>query len=717
MENCKKYERQYFMPPKFEYDWVKKDYVDAPPIWCSVDLRDGNQALIEPMSLDEKLEFFQLLVDVGFKEIEVGFPAASETEYQFMRTLIEKDMIPDDVTVQVLTQAREHIIKRTFEAVQGAPHAVIHVYNSTSVAQREQVFKKDKEQVKQIAIDGAKLLKQLADQTEGNFTFEYSPESFSGTEVDYAVDVCNAVLDVWQPTKDKKVIINIPTTVENAMPHVFAGQVEYVDKNLKYRDGVVLSLHPHNDRGCGVATAEMGILAGADRIEGTLFGNGERTGNVDIVTLALNMFSQGVDPGLDFTDIPKIREIYERLTRMHVYERQPYAGDLVFTAFSGSHQDAIAKGMAWREAEERDHWTVPYLPIDPKDIGRTYDKDVIRINSQSGKGGVSYILKQNFGISVPKEMREEVGYMVKDVSDKAHKELTPDWVYHIFEDHYVNYKGIFSIDECHFKQEDGIIADATISHANGKRVVTAGGNGRLDAVSNAIKQYFGISYELSFYEEHSLTRGSSSKACAYVGVICNGKTYWGVGIDADIIKASIEALTVAVNKIDELKNVNECKDERMVEIMNYIQANYLDVSLDDLAEKFFLSKPYLSKYIKEKSGMTFGDIVKKVRMKKARALLKSSSMTVENIALTVGYQNVEHFNRLFKKAYNITPVQFRNQKYIIHKNDEKRAQKTGKRRFLRSFLPMFMNMNKISYLQTKILTKLTKKSKILVCSK
>ena len=347
---------------------------------------------------------------------------------------------------------------------------------------------------------------------------------------------------------------------------------------------------------------------------------------------------------------------------MTIDPRHPYAGKLVFTAFSGSHQDAIAKGMAWREAEERDHWTVPYLPIDPKDIGRTYDKDVIRINSQSGKGGVSYILKQNFGISVPKEMREEVGYMVKDVSDKAHMELTPDWVYHIFEDHYVNYKGIFSIDECHFKQEDGIIADATISHANGKRVVTAGGNGRLDAVSNAIKQYFGISYELSFYEEHSLTRGSSSKACAYVGVICNGKTYWGVGIDADIIKASIEALTVAVNKIDELKNVNECKDERMVEIMNYIQANYLDVSLDDLAEKFFLSKPYLSKYIKEKSGMTFGDIVKKVRMKKARALLKSSSMTVENIALTVGYQNVEHFNRLFKKAYNITPVQFRNQK-------------------------------------------------------
>ena len=650
------------MPPVCEYDWVKKDYIDKAPIWCSVDLRDGNQALIEPMSLEEKLEFFEMLVKIGFKEIEVGFPAASETEYDFMRALIDRNMIPDDVTVQVLTQAREHIIRKTFEAVKGAPHAVIHLYNSTSVAQREQVFKKSKEEILQIAVDGAKLLKTLADETEGNFSFQYSPESFPGTEVDYAVDVCNAVLDVWKPDAANKAIINIPTTVENAMPHVFATQVEYINKHLKYRDGVILCLHPHNDRGCGVSDAELGILAGAERIEGTLFGNGERTGNVDIITLAMNMFSHGVDPGLDFSNMTKIRETYERLTRMHVDPRQPYAGDLVFTAFSGSHQDAIAKGMACLKDKEHNKWTVPYLPIDPMDVGRTYDADVIRINSQSGKGGVNYILKQNFGISLPEKMREEVGYAVKHVSDEEHKELSPQWVYDIFEDHYVNYKGIFSIDECHFKQEDGIIADATISHANGKRVVTAGGNGRLDAVSNAIKQYFGISYELSFYEEHSLTRGSSSKACAYVGVICNGKTYWGVGIDADIIKASIEALTVAVNKIDELKNVNECKDERMVEIMNYIQANYLDVSLDDLAEKFFLSKPYLSKYIKEKSGMTFGDIVKKVRMKKARALLKSSSMTVENIALTVGYQNVEHFNRLFKKAYNITPVQFRNQK-------------------------------------------------------
>lgn len=663
MKNFEKYEKQYFMPPEVTYDWVKKDAIDKPPIWCSVDLRDGNQALIEPMSLEEKLEFFQMLVDIGFKEIEVGFPAASETEYRFMRTLIEKNMIPDDVTVQVLTQAREHIIKKTFEAVKGAPHAVIHLYNSTSVAQREQVFKKSKEQIKQMAVDGAVLLKQLADETEGNFTFQYSPESFSGTELDYAAEVCNAVLDVWQPTPEKKVIINIPSTVENAMPHVFACQVEYMNKHLNYRDGVVLCLHPHNDRGCGVATAELGVLAGAERIEGTLFGNGERTGNVDIVTLAMNMFSHGVDPELDFSNLPHIREVYERLTRMHVYERSPYAGDLVFTAFSGSHQDAIAKGMNWREDKQCDKWTVPYLPIDPEDVGRTYDKDVIRINSQSGKGGVNYILKQNYGISLPDKMKEEVGYLVKGVSDRAHKELTPEWVYNIFEEKYVNCRGVFTIVDCNFKKEgEGILAETTLCHTGENRTISASGNGRLDAVSNAIQQYFGISYELSFYEEHSLTKGSSSKACAYVGIICKGERYWGVGIDEDIIHASMEALAVAVNKIDEIKEAEECKDERLVEILNYIQTNYLDVTLEDLSEKFYLSKPYLSKYIKEKSGVTFGETVKHVRMKKARALLKSTNMTVENIALSVGYQNVEHFNRLFKKAYKMTPVQYRNSK-------------------------------------------------------
>ncbi|GFI43908.1 2-isopropylmalate synthase [Lachnospiraceae bacterium] len=662
MKNCQKYERAYFMPPEITYDWAKKEYVDRPPIWCSVDLRDGNQALIEPMSLEEKLEFFQMLVDIGFKEIEVGFPAASETEYQFMRTLIEKDMIPEDVTVQVLTQAREHIIKKTFDAVKGAPHAVIHLYNSTSVAQREQVFRKSKEEVKQIAIEGAKLLLELASLTDGNFTFQYSPESFPGTEVDYAVEVCNAVLDVWKPTADNKAIINIPTTVENAMPHVFACQLEYVNKHLNYRDNVILCLHPHNDRGCGVATAELGILAGADRIEGTLFGNGERTGNVDIVTMGMNMYSHGVDPGLDFSDMKHIRETYERLTRMHVYERQPYAGDLVFTAFSGSHQDAIAKGMAWRDEKECDTWTVPYLPIDPQDVGRRYDSDVIRINSQSGKGGVNYILKQSHGINLPQKMREEVGYLVKDVSDKAHKELTPDWVYQIFSDHYINTRPVFHIDECHFRQVNGITADVTINHGGETRMITAMGNGRLDAVSNAIKQYFNISYELRFYEEHSLTRGSSSKAVAYVGIVSNKKVFWGVGIDADIIKSSVEALTVAVNKIEEIGSADGCKDERMIEIMNHIQANYIDITLDDLAEKFYLSKPYISKYIKEKSGLTFGELVKKIRMKKAKALLKSSNMTVENIALSVGYQNVEHFNRMFKKAYNTTPMQFRNQK-------------------------------------------------------
>ena len=660
MRNFEKYERMYFMPPEVSYDWVRKEYLEKPPVWCSVDLRDGNQALIEPMSLEEKLEFFELLVEIGFKEIEVGFPAASETEYTFLRALIERKMIPEDVTIQVLTQAREHIIRKTFEALEGAPHAVVHLYNSTSVAQREQVFRKNREEIKQIAVEGAKLLQTLADEMDGNFTFEYSPESFSGTEMDYALEVCNAVLDIWKPTKEKPVIINIPTTVENAMPHVFACQVEYFTKHLAYREHVVLSLHPHNDRGCGVATAELGVLAGADRVEGTLFGNGERTGNVDIITLAMNLFSHGIDPGLDFSRMPRIVEAYERLTRMKVGMRQPYAGELVFTAFSGSHQDAIAKGMKWREEGHTDKWTVPYLPIDPHDVGRRYESDVIRINSQSGKGGVSYILKQNYGISLPEKMKEEVGYLVKDVSDKAHKELTPEWIYHIFEEHYINAKGVFYIEESHFRRENGILADAVIVHGTSKHTVTGSGNGRLDAISNAIKQYFGVSYELSFYEEHSLTKGSSSKAVAYVGVICNGKHYWGTGIDADIISASIEALTVAVNKIDQIKNSDGYKDERMIAIMNFIQENYLDVTLESLSEKFYLSKPYLSKYIKEKAGSTFGEIVKRVRMKKARTLLKSSTMTVESIAEAVGYQNVEHFNRLFKKAYNMTPIQFRN---------------------------------------------------------
>ena len=661
MKNFDKYERQYFLPPVCEYDWVKKDYIEKAPIWCSVDLRDGNQALIEPMSLDEKLEFFQMLVDIGFKEIEVGFPAASETEFIFMRTLIERDMIPDDVTVQVLTQAREHIIKKTFEAVKGAPHAVIHLYNSTSVAQREQVFKKDKEQIKKLAVDGAELLKKLASETDGDFSFEYSPESFHGTEVEYAVEVCNAVLDVWQPSEKQKAIINIPATVETAMPHVFATQIEYVSKNLKYRDNVVLSLHPHNDRGCGVSDAELGLLAGADRIEGTLFGNGERTGNVDIITLAMNMFSYGIDPKLDFANMPEIREKYERLTRMQVNDRTPYAGDLVFSAFSGSHQDAIAKGMAWREEKKLKTWTVPYLPIDPMDVGRTYDGDVIRINSQSGKGGISYILKQNFSISMPVAMREEVGYAVKQVSDEEHKELSPQWVYEIFEENYVNRMPYFTVGECHFKQNDGIMAEASINFGGKTTVVDANGNGRLDAVSNTLKQFFDISYELSTYEEHALSHGSSSKAIAYVGITCDGKNYWGVGMDEDIIKASISALVVAVNKLPQIQQNEEGQDERLTAMLNYIQNNYQTVTLESVAEQFHLSEPYVSKYIKDKSGKTFGEHVAHIRMKRAKTLLKNGNMTVENIAYAVGYQNVEHFNRTFKKSFDMTPIQYRNE--------------------------------------------------------
>lgn len=658
-----KYGKSYFMPPVVTYDWVTKDYIDKAPIWCSVDLRDGNQALVEPMGLSEKLEYFKMLVEIGFKEIEVGFPAASDTEYQFIRALIERNMIPDDVTIQVLTQAREHIIKKTFEAVKGAPHAIVHLYNSTSVAQREQVFKKDKEEVKKIAVDGAVLLKSLADETEGNFTFEYSPESFPGTEVDYAVEVCNAVLDIWKPSPDRKVIINIPTTVQIAMPHVFATQIEYIHKNLKYRDSVLISVHPHNDRGCGISDAEMGVLAGADRVEGTLFGNGERTGNVDLVTVAMNMFCHGVEPGLDFSRIAKIRETYEILTGMKVHERTPYAGDLVFTAFSGSHQDAISKGMAWREeGKSGERWDVPYLPIDPADVGREYESDVIRINSQSGKGGVAFILKQNFGIDVPDKMREEVGYLVKGVSDRKHQELAPGEIYQIFEDHYVCPRSVFHIADYSFKQaEDGIAAQVTIEQNKERRVIGTTGNGRLDAVSNAIKLYFGITYELNVYEEHAVSRGSSSKAAAYVGIMNQGNMFWGVGIDEDIMASSIEALVSAANKLAASQNVKEGREERIVDIMKYVQNHYYDVTLEDLAESFNLSKPYLSRYIRQKSGMTFQEAVKKARLKRARKMLKESNQTVESIAETVGYETVEHFNRLFKKTYNMTPGQYRSQ--------------------------------------------------------
>ena len=548
MKNFEKYAKQYFLPPVRCMDWAEKDSVAKAPVWCSVDLRDGNQALIEPMSLAQKVEFFKLLLKVGFKEIEVGFPAASDTEYTFLRTLIENDLIPDDVTVQVLTQAREHIIRKTFEAIKGAKNVIVHVYNSTSVAQREQVFKKDKAAILKIAVEGAKLLKQLTDEAGANYRFEYSPESFSGTEPEYALEVCNAVLDVWQPAADRKAVINIPTTVENAMPHVFAQQCEYISKNLKYRENVLLSLHPHNDRGCGVATAEMGLLAGADRVEGTLFGNGERTGNVDIVTLGMNMFSQGVDPKLDFSFMPEICAKYTEYTQMEVSPRQPYAGALVFAAFSGSHQDAIAKGMQWRKEHKMPHWNVPYLPIDPTDVGREYQTDVIRINSQSGKGGVGYILQENYGLNLPPKFKEAMGYAAKGVSDRTHKELKPAEVYKVFVDEFLENRKAFDIPECHFKQiPDGITATVTVMQKGKKTETVADGNGRLDAVTNALKKYFGVEFTLTTYEQHAMSEKSDSKALSFVGVEKDGKFYWGAGVDEDIIQSSINALVSALN--------------------------------------------------------------------------------------------------------------------------------------------------------------------------
>ena len=547
-----KYSIGYFPAPGNHYKWVYKDHIEKAPAWCSVDLRDGNQSLVIPMSLEEKLEFYKLLLKVGFKEIEVGFPAASETEYEFLRTLIEKEMIPQDVTVQVLTQCREHIIRKTFDACKGAPSAIIHFYNSVSVAQREQVFKKSKEEIKKIAVEGARLVKQLASEYEGNFRFEYSPESFTGTEPEYALEVCNAVLDVLEPSETNNVIINLPVTVEMSMPHVYASQVEYMSENLKYREFVTLSLHPHNDRGTGVADTELALLAGADRVEGTLFGNGERTGNVDVITLVMNMYSHGVDPRLDLSNMPEIVETYEKCTRMHVYERSPYGGALVFAAFSGSHQDAIAKGMKWREERNLHRWTVPYIPIDPKDISRTYDADVIRVNSQSGKGGIGYLLEQAYGYVLPAQMREHFSYLCKSISDHDHRELKNYDVLKILTENYLNLTLPVSISNMSFVQKDGgVDAYVTFSRDGKKNTFHTAGNGSLDAVSNALKEYTGDSYTLKVYTEHSVEgRSSDATAAAYIGIESeDGKMYWGAGTDTDIIRASIHALMSAYNNM------------------------------------------------------------------------------------------------------------------------------------------------------------------------
>lgn len=552
--DAKKYTRQFILPGEQCMDWAGKTMVERAPVWCSVDLRDGNQALVEPMGLETKVEFFNLLVEIGFKEIEVGFPAASETEYAFLRALIDRRLIPDDVTIQVLTQAREHIIKKTFEAIRGAKNVIVHVYNSTSVAQREQVFRKNKEEIKKIAVDGARLLKQLTDEAGEKYRFEYSPESFTGTEPEYALEVCNAVLDVWQPTRERKAIVNLPATVENAMPHVYAQQVEYLHKHLKYRENVVISLHPHNDRGCGVASAEFGLLAGADRVEGTLFGNGERTGNCDIVTLAMNMYSQGVDPGLDFSNMPYVAALYQSYTGMRISPRQPYAGELVFAAFSGSHQDAIAKGMRFREETKRTVWEVPYLPIDPKDVGREYDSDVIRINSQSGKGGVGYILEHAYGLKLPARMKEAVSYAVKHESDVLHKELKAEEIFGVFQRRFLSPRARFSLGQVHYRQENGITAIVEVVEGDARTQVEATGNGRLDAVSNALKKYFGVQYDLTGYEQHALSSGSFAQAISYLGVEAKEHIYWGAGENSDITIASVQALVSALNNLLEAKD-------------------------------------------------------------------------------------------------------------------------------------------------------------------
>ncbi len=554
MMNAGKYRRLYYMPPEPSMDWTKKDHIERVPIWCSVDLRDGNQALPVPMPLEKKLAFFELLVKIGFKEIEIGFPAASETEYRFVRTLIENKMIPEDVTVQILTQARDHIIRKTFEAMDGLENAIVHVFNPISAAQREQVFKMTRDEIRQVAVDGAGLVKDLAAGSGCACRFEYSPESFTGTEPEFALEVCNAVLDVWKPDDPKrKAVINLPSTVELSMPHVYASQIEYISKRLKYREFVDVSLHPHNDRGCAVSDAELGLLAGADRVEGTLFGNGERTGNVDIITLALNLYMHGIDPGLCLEDMPEITDKYEEMTGMRVDERSPYTGELVFAAFSGSHQDAIAKGIRhWKEAGDGT-WSVPYLTIDPSDIGRSYDADVIRINSQSGKGGVSFILEQNYGLRLPVRMREMFGYAVKAESDSDGKELSPEEIWGVFKKCFMDSHSPYDISEVHFRQHNGIVAEVSTIRDGRRTVVLAAGNGRLNAVSNALRKFCRLDYEVVTYEEHALEQSSSSKAVAYVGIRDpkTRKQYWGAGIHEDIIRASINALLTAVNHMAE----------------------------------------------------------------------------------------------------------------------------------------------------------------------
>jgi 2-isopropylmalate synthase len=527
--------------------------ITRPPIWCSVDLRDGNQALVEPMGPERKNRFFNTLIATGFKEIEVGFPAASSTDFDFVRGLIDENRIPEDVTIQVLTQAREDLIRRTFESIRGCRRAIVHLYNSTSELQRRVVFGLDRTGITKIATDGAALIRDLANDVAGesNISFEYSPESFTGTELDYAKEICEAVMDVFLPTASNKLILNLPATVEMATPNIYADQIEWFSRNIKNRDSIILSLHPHNDRGTGVAAAELGMMAGADRIEGTLFGNGERTGNVDIVTLALNMFTQGIDPGLDISDVEALKQVAEHCNRLPVHPRHPYAGELVFTAFSGSHQDAINKGFKAMRGSNSPLWEIPYLPIDPQDVGRSYEA-VIRINSQSGKGGVAYVLEQDYGVVLPRKLQVEFGKIVQRIADSEGTELTSERIWECFEREYLGEQGSLAlVDHRTWPEENGIRGlEATISDNGTRKKIKGRGNGPVDAYVGALAKVIGEDFEILDYHEHAIARGAGATAIAYVEMSRpNGLSLFGVGMNKSIVTASLRAITSAVNRL------------------------------------------------------------------------------------------------------------------------------------------------------------------------
>ncbi len=552
MMNYKRYQRVPVMNYP-EREWPNKE-IEKAPIWCSVDLRDGNQALVEPMVVEEKIEMFNMLVQMGFKEIEIGFPAASQIEFDFLRQLVERRLIPDDVTVQVLTQCRDHLLKRTFESIQGIPKAVVHIYNSTSTLQRDVVFHMDREEIKQIAIDGVDMVKKYMKDYDGKVILEYSPESFTGTEMDFALDICNAVQRAWGPTPDNKMIINLPSTVEMTTPNVFADQIEWMSKHLENRESIVLSVHPHNDRGTGVAAAELAMLAGADRVEGTLFGNGERTGNVDILTIAYNMFSQGIDPELEIGDIKKIAEVYERCTKMHIDPRHPYAGKLVFTAFSGSHQDAINKGMHALMERKSEIWQVPYLPIDPSDIGREYEP-VVRINSQSGKGGVAFVMDSFFGFKLPRGMHKEFADVIQKIAEKQ-GEVAPEQIMEEFRIEYLDRKEPYHFRKCKitdFESGDQFTTVAVVTYSNhGETKQFEGvGNGPIDAVKRGLEEELGISIKVLDYSEHALTSGSGAQAASYIHLMDQktGKVTYGVGISSNITRASLRGIFSAVNRL------------------------------------------------------------------------------------------------------------------------------------------------------------------------